>query len=53
MTKKTAKKHDNYWRDRAEDIMRYIDSTDIDVFEELQKYTSSIAQKFNVIYLRL
>ena len=37
MTKKTAKKHDNYWRDRAEDIMRYIDSTDIDIFEELQK----------------
>ena len=37
MAKRTAKKHDNYWRDRAEDIMRYIDSTDIDVFEELQK----------------
>ena len=37
MTKRTAKKHDDYWRDRAEDIMRYVDSTDIDVFEELQK----------------
>lgn len=37
MAKRTAKKHDNYWRDRAEDIMRYVDSTDIDVFEELQK----------------
>ena len=37
MTKRTAKKHDNYWRDRTEDIMRYVDSTDINVFEELQK----------------
>ena len=37
MAKRTAKKHDNYWRDRAEDIMRYVDSTDIDIFEELQK----------------
>ena len=37
MAKRTAKKHDDYWRDRAEDIMRYIDSTDINVFEELQK----------------
>ena len=37
MTKRTAKKHADYWRDRAEDIMRYVDSTDIDVFEELQK----------------
>lgn len=37
MTKRTAKKHADYWRDRAEDIMRYVDSTDIDIFEELQK----------------
>ena len=37
MAKRTAKKHDDYWRDRAEDIMRYIDSTDIDMFAELQK----------------
>ena len=37
MAKRTAKKHDNYWQERAEDIMRYVDSTDIDVFEELQK----------------
>ena len=37
MTKRTAKKHDDYWRDRAEDIMRYVDSTDINAFEELQK----------------
>ena len=37
MAKRTAKKHDDYWRDRAEDIMRYVDSTDIDIFEELQK----------------
>ena len=37
MAKRTAKKHDDYWRDRAEDIMRYVDSTDINVFEELQK----------------
>ena len=37
MTKRTAKKHNDYWRDRAEDIMRYVDSTDINVFEELQK----------------
>ena len=37
MTKRTAKKHNDYWRDRTEDIMRYVDSTDINVFEELQK----------------
>ena len=37
MTKRTAKKHADYWRDRAEDIMRYVDSTDIDMFAELQK----------------
>ena len=37
MTKRTAKKHDNYWQERTEDIMRYVDSTDIDIFEELQK----------------
>ena len=37
MAKRTAKKHDDYWKERAEDIMRYVDSTDINVFEELQK----------------
>ena len=37
MAKRTAKKHDNYWQKRSDDIMRYVDSTDIDVFEELQK----------------
>ena len=37
MTKRTAKKHNNYWKERTEDIMRYVDSTDINVFEELQK----------------
>ena len=37
MAKRTAKKHDDYWRGRAEDIMRYVDVTDIDMFAELQK----------------
>lgn len=37
MAKRTAKKHDDYWRERAEDIMRYVDVTDIDMFTELQK----------------
>ena len=37
MAKKTAKKHDNYWQKRGDDIMRYVDSTDIDMFAELQK----------------
>lgn len=37
MMKRTAKNHDNYWQKRTEDIMRYVDSTDINVFEELQK----------------
>ena len=37
MAKRTAKKHDNYWQKRSEDIMRYVDSTDIDMFAELQK----------------
>ena len=37
MAKRTAKKHDNYWQKRSDDIMRYVDSTDIDMFAELQK----------------
>ena len=37
MTKRTTKKHVDYWQKRTEDIMRYVDSTDINVFEELQK----------------
>ena len=37
MAKRTTNKHDDYWQKRAEDIMRYVDSTDINVFEELQK----------------
>lgn len=37
MAKKTAKKHDNYWQKRSDDIMRYVDVTDIDMFAELQK----------------
>ena len=37
MAKKTAKKHNNYWQKRSDDIMRYIDVTDIDMFAELQK----------------
>ena len=45
MAKRTAKKHDDYWRNRAEDIMRYIDVTDIDMFAELQKiYADGAAQ---------
>ena len=37
MAKKTAKKHNNYWQKRSDDIMRYVDSTDVDMFAELQK----------------
>ena len=37
MAKITAKKHDNYWQKRSDDIMRYVDVTDIDMFAELQK----------------
>ena len=37
MAKRTAKKHDDYWQKRSDDIMRYVDSTDIDMFAELQK----------------
>ena len=45
MAKKTAKKHDNYWQKRSDDIMRYIDVTDIDMFAELQKiYTDESAK---------
>ena len=45
MAKKTAKKHDNYWQKRSDDIMRYVDSTDIDMFAELQKiYAEESAQ---------
>ena len=32
-----TKKHNDYWQKRSNDIMRYVDSTDIDIFEELQK----------------
>ena len=45
MAKKTAKKHNNYWQKRSDDIMRYIDVTDIDMFAELQKiYADGAAQ---------
>ena len=37
MAKRTAKKHASYWQKRSDDIMRYVDSTDIDMFAELQK----------------
>lgn len=37
MAKRTAKKHNDYWQKRTEDIMRYVDSTDVNAFEELQK----------------
>ena len=40
-----TKKHDNYWQKRSNDIMRYVDSTDVDMFAELQKiYASESAQ---------
>ena len=40
-----TKKHDNYWQKRSDDIMRYVDSTDIDMFAELQKiYADESAQ---------
>lgn len=32
-----TKKHNDYWQKRSNDIMRYVDSTDIDMFAELQK----------------
>ena len=32
-----TKKHNDYWKKRRNDIMRYVDSTDIDMFAELQK----------------
>lgn len=32
-----TKKHNNYWQKRSNDIMRYVDSTDVDMFAELQK----------------
>lgn len=32
-----TKKHNDYWKKRSNDIMRYVDSTDIDMFAELQK----------------
>lgn len=45
MAKKTTKKHDNYWQKRSDDIMRYVDVTDIDMFAELQKiYADGSAQ---------
>lgn len=40
-----TKKHDNYWQKRSNDIMRYVDGTDIDIFAELQKiYAEESAQ---------
>lgn len=32
-----TKTHNNYWQKRSDDIMRYVDSTDVDMFAELQK----------------
>ncbi|SFC84699.1 phage putative head morphogenesis protein, SPP1 gp7 family [Streptococcus gallolyticus] len=32
-----TKTHNNYWQKRSDDIMRYVDGTDIDMFAELQK----------------
>ena len=31
------KKHNDYWSKRSDDIMHYVDGTDIDMFAELQK----------------
>ncbi len=32
-----SKKHNDYWSKRSDDIMHYVDGTDIDIFAELQK----------------
>lgn len=41
----TKKKHNDYWHKRSNDIMRYVDSTDVNMFAELQKiYASESAQ---------
>lgn len=32
-----SKKHNDYWLKRSDDIMHYVDGTDIDMFAELQK----------------
>lgn len=32
-----TKTHNDYWTKRSDDIMRYVDSTDVDMFAELQK----------------
>lgn len=41
----TKKKHNDYWHKRSNDIMRYVDSTDVNMFAELQKiYASETAQ---------
>lgn len=40
-----TKKHDNYWQKRSNDIMHYVDGTDIDMFANLQKiYADESAQ---------
>ena len=33
-----SKKHNDYWSKRSDDIMHYVDGTDIDMFAELQKF---------------
>lgn len=41
----TKKKHNDYWHKRSNDIMRYVDGTDIDMFAKLQKiYADESAQ---------
>lgn len=41
----TKKKHNDYWHERSNDIMRYVDGTDIDMFAKLQKiYADESAQ---------
>lgn len=40
-----TKKHNDYWQKRSNDIMRYVDVTDIDMFAKLQKiYADESAQ---------
>jgi SPP1 gp7 family putative phage head morphogenesis protein len=40
-----SKKHNDYWQKRSNDIMRYVDDTDIDMFAKLQKiYADESAQ---------
>ena len=45
----TKKKHNDYWHKRSNDIMRYVDGTDIDMFANLTLYNALEVSTYQII----